>query len=481
MRKKLLAVILSLLIPLAGSAAGITPVSAAEQTHSLPCGDIHSSVKKFAKKSRVDKRVYSSETVKSDPYWDQFSGSIYYEQMGSSQRQLYDKLKSLSQRYLTGNATASVMTLDDGSSGYYTDSVTYSDMSSAQAFYVATIFFYENPQYYFLNDGIGYTEPLSSLFWGISEPGTISLGIYSRYASASARKTYTEKYKDAIDKVISKASSYKSDLAKETYFHDSLAKNVSYNGDTDDNNEDDTQSQSAASVFLLKKTVCAGFTKAFSLLLNSQGIKNVGVTSDSHAWNEVMINDIWYITDVTWDQNKWPSHDFFNISESEIRKSDSQWAHLPLSCYYGIRPECVTDHDSSVDAIDLTSTDSSQADTDSGNDTNKENPTIIPVTPSPQEVTSPRPAKPYSFSVKKTGKGAFTLKIKTSEKVAGFYIYYRLKGDKVWDTRYIKVNGRQKTFKLSGLVSGRIYQIKAFSSDSKGTLSKGTKIRIIKA
>ena len=134
-----------------------------------------------------------------------------------------------------------------------------------------------------------------------------------------------------------------------------------------------------------------------------------------------------------------------------------------------------------MDAIDLTSTDSSQADTDSGNDTNKENPTIIPVTPSPQEVTSPRPAKPYSFSVKKTGKGALTLKIKTSEKVAGFYIYYRLKGDKVWDTRYIKVNGRQKTFKLSGLVSGRIYQIKAFSSDSKGTLSKGTKIRIIKA
>lgn len=506
MRKRFLALLLSAGLFLTGftTAPVIAQAQTSEETE--PLGDIHAGAKKLADTGTKSAFVGSTNSTKGDSYWDQFSGHVYYDQLDPDEKALYDKLKAMSDKYLTGTTSAKHRTLNDGSSGYYTDTVTFSDMTATQAFSVATIFFFENPQYYFYNDGIGYTDPIDSYLFDIHEPGTVSLGVYSKYANGSSRRSYTQQYRNAIDSYIQGASAYSTDLAKETYFHDELASTISYNQNTTDYNEDTTESQSASSAFLLRNTVCAGFTKAFSLLLNSQGIENVGVTSDSHAWNEVRINGRWYITDVTWDNNRWPSHAYFNISESEMQDDDQQWAHSPLMYYYGIRPACTTDHTSSVDACDLnaqaqsdqnsgskdarsdqnTGNNSSSGNTSDNNNPavtpgNNDNPTIIPVTPSPQHVTPVRPPKPTSFSVKRVKRGTLSLTVKTSKKVAGFYIYYRLKGEKIWDTKYLKVSGKSKTFRISGLSKNKSYQLRAFSVDSDGKLSTGTKTRTVKS
>jgi hypothetical protein len=495
MRKKLLALLLSAGLFLTGLTTFPTTASASEQTDSeLSVGDIHAEAKKFADTGTKHSFKGSTNSTKGDSYWDQFSGHVFYDQLSPDEKALYDKLKAMSDKYLTQNVSAGLRFLNDGNSGYYTDTVTYSNMSSTQAFSVATIFFFENPQYYFYNDGIGYTDPIESYFWGISEPGTVSLGVYSGYADGNVRAGYTQKYKDAIDTYIQGASAYNNDLAKETYFHDTLASTITYNQNTTGYNEDTTESQSASSAFLMKNTVCAGFTKAFSLLLNSQGIENVGLTSDSHAWNEVKINGTWYITDVTWDNNRWPSHDYFNISEYEMQSMDQQWAHSPLTYYYSIRPACTTAHTSTVDAVNLsdptqlagyTPSDNNTSTDDQGSSStskeNKDNPTITPVTPDPQEVTITRPVKPSTFTVKRVKRGTLRLTVKTKSRVSGCYIYYRQKGVTAWDTKYVKVNGRSKTFNITGLSKGKTYQLRAFSVDSKGTLSKGTKVRTVKA
>lgn len=516
MRKRLLSLLLAFGL-VAGSLALAPAQTVKAQEGSadseLSIGDIHVQAKEFASddvpdaytpKSRKS-RVGASNSSKGDTYWDQFSGHAYYDQLDSAEKSLYDKLKTMSDKYLTGTTSASRRTLNDGSSGYYTSTVEYSGMSSSDAFSVATIFFFENPQYYFYNDGIGYTEAKDSYLFDVHEPGTVSLGVYSKYASGSARKSYTEQYKSAIDSYISGASEYKSDLAKETYFHDTLASNISYNQSTTDYNEDSTESQSASSAFLMKNTVCAGFTKAFSLLLNSQGIENVGVTSDSHAWNEVKINGTWYLTDVTWDQNRWPSHDYFNISEYDMQLYDQQWAHIPLTYYYGIRPVCSTSHTADVDAIDLndetqragyttpenTSTTGNDDSTNDGRSTDGNSSTggstdsngnsSSNVNPEPQIIVPVKPVKPYAFTVKRIKKGTLRLTVKTNSKVTGYYIYYRLKGIKAWDTKYVKVNGKSKTFTISGLDKGKTYQLKAYSVDKDGTLSNSTKTRTVKA
>lgn len=553
MKKILLAFVLSFGLVIGIAAYTPTAVYADTETASTQeKDDIHAEAKEFAdddvpsefsQKSKKN-RVGASNSTKGDTYWDQFSGHVFYDQLSSNEKSLYDKLKNLADSYLTGTGSATSRTLSDGSRGYYTPTVNYTGMDYNEAFEVVTIFCFENPQFYFLTDGIGYTESYDNDFWDIHEPGTVSLAVYPRYASGSARSSYTQQYRSAIESYIKGASVYKSDLAKETYFHDTLASTISYNQSTNDYNEDSTESQSASSAFLMKNTVCAGFSKAFSLLLNSQGIENVTITSNTHAWNEVRINGTWYVTDVTWDQNNWPSHTYFNISETELRAGDqmtsyssdsfwgfsSEWVHTPLSFYSGIRPVCPTSHTSSVNAIDLndvtqrtdynsendsasgdsgsssdngssssgnsssgstdtgttdsgnTSTDTNGGTSDSGdNGTDENNNTSTVITPDPQEIVKKKPVKPNYFRVKHIKKGTIRLTVRTSKKVTGYYIYYRLKGEKVWDTKYVKVNGKSKTFSMSGLSKEKTYQLRAFSINSEGTLSTGTKTRTVKA
>ena len=52
-----------------------------------------------------------------------------------------------------------------------------------------------------------------------------------------------------------------------------------------------------------KKAVCAGYAKAFQLLLNALGIECTYVTSDTHAWNLVRLEGDYYHIDATWDDS----------------------------------------------------------------------------------------------------------------------------------------------------------------------------------
>lgn len=52
-------------------------------------------------------------------------------------------------------------------------------------------------------------------------------------------------------------------------------------------------------IFDHQKAVCDGIAKAFSLLCNIEGIPCVEVIGNTHAWNRVKINNIWYVTDAT--------------------------------------------------------------------------------------------------------------------------------------------------------------------------------------
>lgn len=490
MRKRFLALLLALGLTLTGTA--VTTESAyAKDTSVETTDDIHTQAKEFADSDSgtMSANVGSTNSKKGDSYWDQFSGHTYYDKLNSNQKKLYDKLKTLSDKYLTGTTSAKSRTLSDGTNGYYTSTITYSGMTAQQAFNVATIFCFENPQYYFLNGGIGYTEPIDSYVWDIHEPGTVSLGVYSRYASGSKRASFTSQFRNIVNSYISGASSYSSDLARETYFHDRLASEVAYNEYTDDYNEDSTESQSASSAFFFKNTVCAGYSKAFSLLLNSQGIENVAVTSDSHAWNEVRINGTWYITDVTWDENGWPTHDFFNISESEMGAMDKQWAHSPLSFYSSLRPSCTTRHTSSVDAVNLgsvsqqtdnnTSQNDNSGNSSSQNDTDNRQTSDV-VIPQPQQISTATPAKPSTFTVKRTNKrGTVRITIRTKTPVKAFVVKYT--GTNFTGTNYVEVNGKSATFTIGGLTKGRTYSFTARSVGDNGKMSKSTRTRKIKA
>ncbi len=108
--------------------------------------------------------------------------------------------------------------------------------------------------------------------------------------------------------------------------HDYLLDTVSY----DYNDECGFDNQYAYSAFLTGKTVCAGYAKAYKMLLDCCGIYNLYVTGvttpydpeeNGHAWNVVSLNDEYYHIDVTWDDTgAGGRYEYFLLSDTEIAK-----------------------------------------------------------------------------------------------------------------------------------------------------------------
>ncbi len=100
-----------------------------------------------------------------------------------------------------------------------------------------------------------------------------------------------------------------SDYEKVKSFHDYLVIHVDYDYD---NLASDTLPDSAFTAegaLLLHSAVCEGYAKAFSYLCQKAGLEEqliYGTADDgtgvqTHAWNQVKVDDEWYNIDVTWD------------------------------------------------------------------------------------------------------------------------------------------------------------------------------------
>lgn len=107
--------------------------------------------------------------------------------------------------------------------------------------------------------------------------------------------------------------------------------------------------QTAYSVFCDDYTVCAGYTKAFTILMNGAGVDTLSVTSKEHAWNMICINDSWYNIDLTWDDldgqyDMEVMYGYFNRSTAMITgKLDQNNYHQKESCYTGLLPTATQD------------------------------------------------------------------------------------------------------------------------------------------
>ena len=111
-----------------------------------------------------------------------------------------------------------------------------------------------------------------------------------------------------------------SDYEKALYLHDYVANKVEYvmTGDH----------QTAYGALVGGKAVCAGYARAYQLLLNKAGIDAWYVAGQSlnpstgrmegHGWNLVFMNGKSYYTDVTWDDQTHVFHTYFMLSKDEM-------------------------------------------------------------------------------------------------------------------------------------------------------------------
>lgn len=136
--------------------------------------------------------------------------------------------------------------------------------------------------------------------------------------------------------------------------HDLIAEKVSYNEAIYDekNFDEDTQySQSCYSVFCTDQTVCAGYALAFEMLCNGAGVDAMAVTSTSHEWNKVRIEDSWYNVDVTWDDDT-SSYTYFERNDTyyDTESAYSASNHREEAFWEDYLPLCTLDAEQGTDA-----------------------------------------------------------------------------------------------------------------------------------
>ena len=111
------------------------------------------------------------------------------------------------------------------------------------------------------------------------------------------------------------------------YFYDYIIDTVEYDGSGDD-------TQDLRSVFISKRSVCAGYAKAFQYLCTIAGIPCITVrgttnTGESHAWNMIRINGNDYWVDTTWGDPVYSqeteldntNYNYFCVSDEELFKT----------------------------------------------------------------------------------------------------------------------------------------------------------------
>ena len=129
----------------------------------------------------------------------------------------------------------------------------------------------------------------------------------------------------AADNILDGARSQPFMVERERAIHDYICKNTTYD-------ESAPYNQSAYSVIVLHRSVCAGYSRAFQYLMNRAGLTCYyvpGTTTDSsiagedgaHAWNIVYLDGEYYNIDVLWDDTASETYGedvypFFNLSDS---------------------------------------------------------------------------------------------------------------------------------------------------------------------
>lgn len=147
-----------------------------------------------------------------------------------------------------------------------------------------------------------------------------------------------KKFEEQAQLILKSAGQKDSDYDKELYVHDALIKKVEYDKNAD-------MSQSAYSALVNGESVCAGYARAFQYLMQQMDIPcyySTGYSGEDHAWNIIKLDDGYYNVDVTWDDTKPATYDYFNKTDIDYAKTH---VRKSLSVYL---PACTGSPDTNI-------------------------------------------------------------------------------------------------------------------------------------
>lgn len=239
-------------------------------------------------------------------YWTKMSSKYIYNRLSDEEKKLWDELNSICIECAEGTDDYVFIETKIGCK--------FKDERSYQEF--MELYLNNNPQFFFMSNAYGATKRGDYYY--------PELGLYQEFWQGSVRKAAVDKFTSKIDQWISDINKYQTDVEKEKRAVEIITCNTYYDLDAPLN-------QSAYSMVIGGSTVCAGYTAAYTILMNAVGIDTVAVTGDAggaHAWNISKIHGVWYVVDTTWiDQNDYVSAEdqldylywgYFNRSDATI-------------------------------------------------------------------------------------------------------------------------------------------------------------------
>lgn len=255
--------------------------------------------------SGTEASVTEIDTIGSTYSKDEIQRPYSYNQLNEKQMYIYDAVITAAERLKTDVPLSTVMgiTAEEYCEVYQQ---IYNDEHA--------LFYIDTKMQYAMNNS---TKKLASAV------------IYYKYSDErilEMQKAIEEEAKRVLDGVTPQMTEY--DTVK--YFHDYLASNVVYD-ETAENCRD------IYGVFVDKKAICGGYSKAFSYLCDKVGIETITVTGDAdgeaHMWNMVKIDGQWYNIDITYavtdsELGRYVRYDYFCVTDEMLADTRSIYKQI---------------------------------------------------------------------------------------------------------------------------------------------------------
>lgn len=236
---------------------------------------------------------------------DEIQRPYSYNQLSEKQQYIYDAVVSAAEKLKTDVALSTVMDISAEEYGEVYQQI-YNDEHA--------MFYIDTKMQYAMNTN---TKKLASaiIFYKYSDEKIIEM---QKKIEAEATRV--------LDGIKSDMTEY--DIVK--YFHDYLASNVVYDKEAPNCHD-------IYGVFVDKRAICGGYSKAFSYLCDKVGIETATVTGDAdgeaHMWNMVKIDGQWYNIDITYavtesELGSYVRYDYFCVSDDMLSGTRSVYDQI---------------------------------------------------------------------------------------------------------------------------------------------------------
>ncbi len=174
---------------------------------------------------------------------------------------------------------------------------------------------------------------------------TITLTPYAFWEYVSKPQKYIDTFEKTVNAVVEKAKTYKTVYEQTAFVHDYIAHNTYYDYDRLEESQKTFHAASSEYIYSAygclvdKAAVCAGYARAFQVIMQRLGYTCAYVRGDaggSHAWNYIVLDKEGYFLDVTWDDAdfrddngkvRFPNdaqYNYFCITKRELNKTHTE-------------------------------------------------------------------------------------------------------------------------------------------------------------